>query len=355
MFRVVPDQLRVSEGWVRCGQCSEIFDATQNMVPPTGSAAAAQAPEQQPRAAAAATPSTASTPPPSSPDPLPQKFPTQELPAQERPAVATTANTHTMPVARIEPTPAPYQPINTVPTPNADRVILTASGTNEPIWADAPLTDPQTALIAGYERDAYDLPSPAAPPKMAPAAAARFESPTSEKENLSFLQDKPKPSFWQSRTTRIVLWLVLLALLVALAVQIVVSQRDRIAALEPATQPMLLALCAWQGCTVAPLRQIESIVIDSSSFSRIRGDDYRLGFALKNKAPIDIAMPAIELALTDPQDQPVIRRVIHPAEFGAASDRMAGGSMWNGAISLNVKPGANGERIAGYRLLAFYP
>src|SRR3954462_11822221 len=28
MFRVVPDQLKISEGWVRCGHCAEIFDAT---------------------------------------------------------------------------------------------------------------------------------------------------------------------------------------------------------------------------------------------------------------------------------------------------------------------------------------
>ncbi|MEK9803730.1 MAG: zinc-ribbon domain-containing protein, partial [Curvibacter sp.] len=27
MFKVVPDQLKISEGWVRCGKCEEIFDA----------------------------------------------------------------------------------------------------------------------------------------------------------------------------------------------------------------------------------------------------------------------------------------------------------------------------------------
>ena len=27
VFRVVPDQLRVSEGWVRCGRCHEVFNA----------------------------------------------------------------------------------------------------------------------------------------------------------------------------------------------------------------------------------------------------------------------------------------------------------------------------------------
>src|SRR5215468_438989 len=32
MFRVVPDQLKISEGWVRCGHCSEVFDATAHLV-----------------------------------------------------------------------------------------------------------------------------------------------------------------------------------------------------------------------------------------------------------------------------------------------------------------------------------
>ncbi|HSV44521.1 MAG TPA: zinc-ribbon domain-containing protein, partial [Ramlibacter sp.] len=31
MFRVVPDQLRISEGWVRCGHCSEVFDAAAHL------------------------------------------------------------------------------------------------------------------------------------------------------------------------------------------------------------------------------------------------------------------------------------------------------------------------------------
>src|SRR5205085_5801570 len=31
MFRVVPDQLKISEGWVRCGHCSEVFDASAHL------------------------------------------------------------------------------------------------------------------------------------------------------------------------------------------------------------------------------------------------------------------------------------------------------------------------------------
>src|SRR5437764_6840424 len=31
MFRVVPDQLKISDGWVRCGHCSEVFDAAAHL------------------------------------------------------------------------------------------------------------------------------------------------------------------------------------------------------------------------------------------------------------------------------------------------------------------------------------
>ena len=43
------------------------------------------------------------------------------------------------------------------------------------------------------------------------------------------------------------------------------------------------------------------------------------------------------------------------AEFGAASRLLAASSDWSSALSLNVKAAANVDRIAGYRLLAFYP
>ncbi|HEY3047594.1 MAG TPA: zinc-ribbon domain-containing protein, partial [Polaromonas sp.] len=33
MFKVVTDQLKVSQGWVRCGQCAEVFDASMNLLP----------------------------------------------------------------------------------------------------------------------------------------------------------------------------------------------------------------------------------------------------------------------------------------------------------------------------------
>ena len=37
VFRVVQDQLKVSEGWVRCGRCSEVFNALEGLFDLEGS------------------------------------------------------------------------------------------------------------------------------------------------------------------------------------------------------------------------------------------------------------------------------------------------------------------------------
>ena len=92
---------------------------------------------------------------------------------------------------------------------------------------------------------------------------------------------------------------------------------------------------------------------DSSSFSKLRGDGYRLMFTLKNTAGFEVAMPAMELTLTDIQDQPVIRRVLQPQEFGGNTVSLGVLSEWQAQLTLSASGG--GQRIAGYRLLAFYP
>jgi len=344
MFKVVPDQLRVSEGWVRCGQCAEIFDATQNMLP-SAESDMATTPAVSPPAAQA-----------------PARAP--EPPRAPRPAPASKHSFFVRPAESQAPTP-PSEPPWAPASASADLDPPAATARDESSWIDSPATDPETIFL-GQEPEpehrtqpltpepvAVDLSfpdsTPAQPSAEAHRAAERDEPP------FTFLRDSDKPSIWQRPVVRWSLAFVVLALLVLLIVQVVRMQRDRIAAVEPATRPMLQALCDLTGCGLAPLRQIESVVIDSSSFSRVRGDDYRLGFALRNTAPIAIAMPSIELSLTDPQDQAVIRRVIQPTEFASGALTLAKSSVWSGSLALSVRPGTQTDRIAGYRLLAFYP
>ena len=290
MFKIVPDQLRISDGWVRCGQCGEVFDASQRMV------------EQQAEA-----------------PPVPERVAAQGHATTSAPSLTENAG---VAVAPGDAAPA------------------------EATWSEVEAVS--AAADAG------------APPEFAQSLESQPTLPATEPQDedapaLSFMRRPPDHSPWRRPLVRGVLLLLAVLLLAALAAQLLIQHRDRIASMEPSTRPALLALCALARCQVSALRQIESIVIESSSFGRIRGDSYRLGVSLKNNSALDLAMPSIELALTDTQDQALIRRVIAPAEFGAGSRLLAAGSDWNASLSLSIKAYPGSERISGYRVLAFYP
>lgn len=169
---------------------------------------------------------------------------------------------------------------------------------------------------------------------------------------VSFVVAARRKAFWRKPLVRAVLAVLVLVSLAGLALQVAVQERDRLAALDVRTRPWLLALCAQLQCELAPYRQIADVVIDSSSFNKARGDSYQLALTMKSKAAIAVATPAVELTLTDAQDQPVLRRVLLPADMGAPKELPPRGE-WSASVSVIVTTG--GARVAGYRLLAFYP
>lgn len=77
IFRVVQDQLRVSEGWVRCGRCAEVFDAREQLFdlerdspPPWPPVAGAAAPAVRQPALQAPAPAVTPPPPAYAPPPV---------------------------------------------------------------------------------------------------------------------------------------------------------------------------------------------------------------------------------------------------------------------------------------------
>ena len=169
---------------------------------------------------------------------------------------------------------------------------------------------------------------------------------------VSFVLAARRKAFWRKPVVRMALGLVFVVALLGLGLQIVVQERDHIAALDMRTRPWLLTLCEPLRCELAPVRQITDVVIDSSSFNKARGDSYQLALTMKSTATIPLAMPAVELTLTDAQDQPVLRRVLLPTDMAAPAELPAKGE-WGTSVSVLVTTG--GARVAGYRLLAFYP
>lgn len=326
-FKVVADQLRISEGWVRCGQCKEIFDATQHLE------LAAQA--------------LALPPEPASPPPQPATF---GIVFRRRDGEAQP----------VPPAPAPPLP---APAPLAEEQPLEQASAADPVDApesapDAPLLDAAAAednAVAGYDEPDLPLESSLGVPPPVSSAAQLTEA---QKAALPELQPEPgfvraarRAAFWQRKGVRTGLAALGGLLAFTLLVQIALHGHDRLAA-SP-LRPLVSATCAVFGCAAGPRQDIAAVAIDASAFNKAaRSDAYQLSLTLKNHASTAVAMPAVELTLTDAQEQPVLRRVLTPAELFAPAELPPQGE-WSGSVAVALTGPA--LRLAGYRVLAFYP
>ena len=316
LFKVVPDQLRISEGWVRCGQCDEIFDASIHLL----------SSEQ------------ALNPPPITDDvdsslDMQSDDESAEI-EQVLPEPSAHPDPEFIPVEQLEQESVPASLIQ------SDTVIADAMSTlNE--HADASPRDFSTSTL--YARASFTDTEDDKPDH------------SGEFDNISFLRDKQANSVWRKPIIRAVLGLTGLLLLFTLLGQIVFHERDRMAASEPRFKPWLVAFCGPLNCSLSPLRKFEAMVIDSASFTKIRGDSYGLNFTIRNMDALELALPAIELTLTDSHEQSVIRRVFLPAELGVKSDALAAGRALTVSLAMVVKDAGAAAKVAGYRVFAFYP
>jgi predicted Zn finger-like uncharacterized protein len=329
MFKVVPDQLKISEGWVRCGHCEQVFDASVHLQGDDAVLAT------EPRFAVPASgPGRAD---PADPPKLAEQPDAGQLPAPAeflRSATTTAPGEHSpasTPVALAAETPAETQPV--------------APGYLRAQAAEEPGYPPIDFVRSDDEEERLPV------VKRGRAAVDEDDG----LEDLTFVRDARRKEFWQRTSVRLSLVLASVALLAMLALQYAVHHRDRLAAVKPQLRPWLERLCRPPGCAIAAPRRIEAIVIENSGFTRLRPDTFRLSFTLKNQAPQPVAVPALELTLTDTQDQALVRRVLTPREMGAPADTIAAASEWSAQLALALEANDSTARISGYRLLAFYP
>lgn len=318
VFRVVPDQLRVSGGWVRCGRCTEVFDATLSLVDMESGAPRAWA-DRLPRRASA--------------------------PAAGEPAQAA-ARAITAAVAADDAARPPGEPVAARDLPPAA----------DP-WAMGPGLAPLTAPTEPAPPDAPPAPpadgaAPAAADSTPEPAAIPVATPAAEP---AFVRRAERAQRWRSPRLRGALAAAALLGALALAAQIAYTYRDLVAARYPQARPALEAACGWLDCRVEAARAIDSLTVESSGLLRVeRSDVYRLSVALRNAAGIEVALPALDLALTDARGRPVARRVLQPAELGAASATIGPGRETTLQASLQAAlPDA--EPVAGYTIELFYP
>ncbi|MGC1174337.1 DUF3426 domain-containing protein [Polaromonas sp.] len=335
MFKVVADQLKISQGWVRCGHCSEVFDAAANLQPYVSQASASSAiaasqdaQEETGSAAAVAPMLVAASADPETVEPV-------VLQEEELPAAAPVS----LPEVQVSPSPD-----------------LAAD-----VFAFSVSPEPSDFSV--------DVP-PAARTMRTESAFGESEAPEPDRTHeVSFVRQARRDAFWRRPALRWALGLAACVLLAVLLLQVALFQRNALAVSQPWLSPGLHALCAYLHCEIRPPQQIESVVIESSSFNKMATDAYRLKVVIRNAGAMALALPSLELTLTDTQDQAQLRRVLTPAELGATNSTLAAGAEFSGAVAIGVSkpPPESGTspapaiipsgplRIAGYRVLAFYP
>ena len=431
-FKVVADQLRISDGWVRCGQCKEVFDASEHLLMDESEPLLPEMPLHglhAPQQSGALTPdsvhvwgSARGTEPSATPEGPPADLaPPQAAEGQEldQPSVMTGAvpegadtpryaevRAHAGTPAHADDThepivlssllrqessaqalmapAAPLQEIQGYELPGAQQ---SDSGWPEDTVAEAPVAPeagaegaptplPQEPTAAASE-NSDEQPAQAEQPDLQMLEPAQSEPLLAEEaalmptvaladsdpahaetaalpEEPGFVATARRKAFWRRPVVRAALVMLGLVFLLALSLQMTLQERELIAARNPAMRTLLEQLCQPLGCTLDAPQRIEAVVIDSSSFLKARHDDasYELQMAIKNNATFAVAMPALELTLTDAQDQTLLRRVLLRDELGAPA-QLAPGATWSASVPMQVMQGA--AQVAGYRLLAFYP
>ena len=312
VFRVVPDQLKVSDGWVRCGRCNTMFsaiellfdvDTGQTLLLP-GVARPAKPADDAPSITdwtAEPGQATTSSAPAAAPARRPGSTKQRQEPQFDRPA-------------------------------NESLLLRAASSTDE---------------------DRIPLAQPSRPPQGHSRSGPKLgATPASTPEPPSFLLAADRAARWQQPAVRGALAAAVLLLSLTLLTQLALLGRDTLAAHLPATEPTLRGLCELAGCQVQPLRRIDALAVTSSGLSRLEGSTlYQLKLVLQNRADTAVRIPALDLTLNDGQGQLLARRVLQLAELGAPQPVLQAGE----ELPLKALMSTGEQRVAGYTVELFYP
>ncbi len=323
VFRVVQDQLKVSEGWVRCGRCNEVFNAIEGLfdlerdAPPNWKPPAAPTPA--PLAATVTAAFEAQAEPPDDDDVFQLSdgdrihsrfFQPEQADVDQTPAQAVKAR---------------------------DRVDFADAQFNTALLSDGK-PKPSASKGTGIARSSVK------------EARAKLEA---ARRGPGFVQQAKQRERWRSPAMRVMLSLMLLLLVGGLVGQGAYHFRDLWAAQWPATRPLLAQGCVWLGCEIAAPRRIDDVTVESSSLSPASGGNgYRLAVVLRNRGALTLAMPWVDLRLTDSGEQLVARRALAPGDFRVSPAVLTPGNESNLQVLLSS---SDPRRISGYTVEIFYP
>ncbi|MFA5685584.1 MAG: DUF3426 domain-containing protein [Burkholderiaceae bacterium] len=344
-FKVVPDQLKLRRGLVRCGVCQHVFSGIDNL-------RYVNEPRSTPRPSAA--PSN-----PDSPDLKTAFFLPETVIGEGRPDPR-----------REGPGASPARP---EPPPRREPTRLVGDEARD-AHPPAHEAGPGHEADRGHEVDHGDEAGrdhDDAVGALARSAGSTRASPAEDRRHdVAIVADSDQPEDFvdslsgafapvrQRAPTRVSqrrLAITVGALAVLLVLQLALGARDLLAARAPMIRPLLSTLGAPLGLQIELPRMPRKLTIESFELAGTGSAGvYRLNALLRNRASHPVQWPAIELTLTDAFGGVVASRVLLPDEYhddASIADGFAGNS--EKSVGLDI---AIDEVVpSGYRAILFYP
>jgi predicted Zn finger-like uncharacterized protein len=314
VFRVVQDQLKVSEGWVRCGRCGDVFNALDGLFDLERESAPAWTPSQ--RGALELLPANAD-------EQAALAVPNPEFAAGEDDGLGTGLVSETAEDTQVDTRADSRMESNDARQAEPEDLDDDQVGRGE-------LSDPDEATEDSPQVDAAQAePTPA------------------------FLREADRAARWERPHMRVGLAVLALLLGLLLAAQAALWQRDALAARWPQASSLLALLCEPLACRVEPLRRLDGLVVESSGLIQLgNASMYRLQVALRNRDAQPLLTPALDVTLTDSRGEVVSRKVLQPRDLGESVPQTVAA---NGELSLQAVLDAGERRITGYSIEIFYP
>jgi predicted Zn finger-like uncharacterized protein len=372
VFKVKQEQLKASDGWVRCGRCNEVFLALDELVDvgSVSQAPSAVVKSDAPAVTAPVAPLVATT-----------QHDAQHIDMasllRRRSDFAPLAETTEAP-----PSPAASKP-QLKDKPAKRKLAKTAKESSLRDKIDSQLMGSTfdegdfTPANRVRERDRLEFPDAQFHTDPTPFEEETDEALQSVEADIQpeattegvgtnnaappLVTDAITPEFirraqaqarWQSPKRRAALLGLALVLVAALALQAALHFRDTLAARWPATQPALTAWCQWVACKVEVPRRIEDISVENSALVRApQPNAFKLVLSLRNRGGAVVATPSIELSLTDATGQLIARRILSPADFADTPASIPAG----GDLPLQLTLTAGEVQVSGYTIEVFYP
>ena len=336
-FRVAADQLKLRAGLVRCGACQHAFDATANLSYVDDAAL----------------------------------------------SNTTTAGAHVGTViAAIRKAEAMAGGGLLDPVPLAARAPGSSAGRDDMVATDHPPGQAESgpeappgagAAIAAVDTAATDSADPAVasdrsdhpdrnldgtgdPPVQDAAAAAADAGATPQDIASSFLQDARRE---RSRVSPVLVAAGAFLLALLLLGQLAAAYRAEILVVFPQARPALGELCRIFRCTVDWPARHEHLVVVGTELQALPGTPaFELTAVVRNRGNTTLALPAIELTLSDTLSRTVARRVFAPSEYLAgetdAEARLAAGLQAGADLTIRIAFEARGVNAAGFVVYPFY-